>query len=64
MSAAEPSVNVCRFVYAKLRPELDYGSDSSGWSRQLEESNFFCKSLSLLCLTSNCSMFVELKILI
>ena len=64
MSAAGPSGNVRRFVKTKLRPELDYGCDSGGWSRHLKESNLTCQSLSSLVLTSNYSIFVELKILI
>ena len=64
MSAAGSSGNVRRFVLTKLRPYLDYDCDSGGWSRHLEESNLICQSLSYLVLTSNYSMFVELKILI
>ena len=64
MSAAGPCRNVPRFVLTKLRLELDYGSDSGGWSGDLEERDFVCQSLSSLVLTSNYSMFVELKILI
>ena len=63
MSTAEPNGNVrSRFVETKLRTELDYDCDSGGWSRHLEESNLTCQSLSLLILTCNYGMFVELKI--
>ena len=62
MSAAWPSGNVRSFVN-KTATELDYGCDSGGWSRDLEESNLTCQSLPSLVLTSNYSMFVELKIL-
>ena len=47
----------------KTATELDYGCDSGGWSRDLEESNFTCQSLSSFVLTSYCNMFVELKTL-
>ena len=48
----------------KTVTELDYGCDSSGWSRDLEASNLTCQSLSPLVLASNYySMFVKLKIL-
>ena len=46
----------------KLLPELDYDSDSGGWSRDLKKGNLTCQSLLPLTLTSNYSMFVELKI--
>ena len=64
MSAAGPSGNVRRFVLTKLKPELDYCCDSGGCSGHSEESDLTCQSLSSLVLTSNYSMFVELKILI
>ena len=48
MSAARPSGNV--------RVELDYGCDSGGWSRLLEESYLTCQSLSSLLLTTVCSL--------
>ena len=44
MSAAWPSRNVLRFVQTKLRPELDYGYDSGGWSRHLEESSVVARA--------------------
>ena len=37
--------------------------DSGGWSGDLEVSDLTCQSLLLLILTSNCSMFFELKML-
>ena len=64
MSAARPSGNVRRFVQTKLRPELNYGCDSGGWSRHLKESNLSCQSRSSLVLTSDCSMLVVSKTLI
>ena len=44
--------------------ESDYSCDSGGCSGDLEKSDLICQSPSSLVLTSNYSMFVELKILI
>ena len=63
MSAVWPNGNARQFfVLLKLRPELDYGCDSGGLIRDLKEHDLASQSLSSHVLTSNYSIFVELKI--
>ena len=60
MSIAWTSGNAHRFIATGVGLHCDSG----GWSGDMEEPDLICQSLSSLVLTSNYSMFFELKILI